>query len=113
MSDIVAIGDETSIMCMKAVGVAVHPFDSSESDVGALASRLSRILSSGPRVCLVTEDFWKAHGELLERIKGTDPWPIFLTIPTISGKLEVNVEHLEKLTEKALGAKLRDEEENE
>lgn len=107
MSELAIIGDRDTIMGFRALGLSTHAFASIEGlDETVVRSRLKDLLDEKPKIVFVTELFHQRFGTLLLRLRGQALLPLFVPVPSNRGSLGLGLRKMEKLVERAIGAKL-------
>ena len=102
MSNLAVIGDSTSVMGFRALGVDVYAFD----DVEEMRSAFPEILRGDRAVIFITEVFYEAVGDMVGTVKDAIK-PAVVPIPGVSGSTGAARRGIDKLIEMAVGVQIK------
>lgn len=96
---IAVIGDQSSVMGFKALGLDVHPVD----DPQTARETLHRLAKENCAVIYITETLAKDLDRDIARYKDA-PTPAVILIPGKEGSLGIGMTNLKRSVERAVGA---------
>lgn len=102
MSNLAVIGDSTSVLGFRPLGIDTFVF----ADADSLALSLADILAGNYAVIFITEPLYEGVAEILDESKAATT-PAVLPIPGVAGPTGAGRRELDKLIETAVGAAIK------
>lgn len=102
MSKIAMVGDSTSLLGFKPIGVDAFKLN----DPNDIDELWPAVLAGDYAVIIMTEPIFEAAAHLLKEIE-TRPTPAVLAVPSTAGSTGAGRRYINKLMERAVGASIK------
>ena len=102
MSKMAVIGDSTSVLGFKPIGVATYSID----DPAEVADIWPSVLAADYAIIFMTEPVFEAAQALIKQIEAK-PTPAVTAIPSTAGSIGAGRRYIKALVERAVGASVK------
>jgi V/A-type H+/Na+-transporting ATPase subunit F len=102
MSNMAIVGDSTSVMGFRPLGIDIYAFAEAES----MREAFPGILAGGHDIIFITEEFYEAVSDLAAPLKEA-PLPAIVPIPGVSGSMGLGRRKIDALIEMAVGVQVK------
>jgi V/A-type H+-transporting ATPase subunit F len=102
MSNLAIIGDSTSVMGFRPLGLDIYAFKDGEE----LRQAFPEILASDHDIIFITEKFYEAVTDLVRPLKDAQ-LPAVVPIPGVSGPIGLGRREIDALIEMAVGMQVK------